>query len=357
MLISRNQTGITIPPLESNDLSVMKRGMTLIETLVTLSIIGILTTLILPAIQRVRESSRKTECVNRLKQIGVALANHQSNYQNYPSPMPARDFKIGTFWASPTGMSGYYELLPFLEQAVVYNTINLGVKSGKAIVNLEPRSPENSTVFATRMDNFICPSDSHAASIQTSPCSYRFNVGNSFPVNPPPSYKAGAFVPIRPSRPDQFTDGLSVTVGFSERLVGSQSSSRFFANRDIWGANLNGLIQVNTDQDVLDVCRSLKTSPSDFMTSFGKTWMEGGNTNLWYNHVATPNDLSSDCLIGSMNSSQPNYCESCSVSVRSNHMNGVNCLIMDGSVRFVTNGVVIEIWRALGTRDGNEILP
>lgn len=334
-----------------------KHAFTLIECLVVVSIIGILIALILPAVQQAREAARKTECVNRMKQIGISLANHQASFQNYPCPMPARNMHSGIMYAAGTTMSGYYELLPFLDQASIYNAINLGIKSVSPTINFEPRSKENTTVYLTRLNLFVCPSDQQNSSIPTSTCSFRFNLGSSKPPNPPPSCQTGAFVPSRPSRTNDFTDGLSATVGFSERVIGSQSISTFDRSRDVWAADVLDLVEINSDHDVLEICRSLKNSPKYYFTEFGKTWMESSNTNIWYNHVSTPNDLASDCITGNYNSSQIDFCQFCSVAARSRHYNGVNCLMMDGAVRFITSSINLNVWRALGSRSGGEVIP
>ena len=89
------------------------RGFTLIEALVVISILGILIALLIPAVMTARESARRLECQNHLKQIGIALQSLQSQTGAFPSPMPPREYQDGRMWAGDQGVSGYFELLPF----------------------------------------------------------------------------------------------------------------------------------------------------------------------------------------------------------------------------------------------------
>ena len=112
------------------------RGFTLIELLVVISIIGVLISLLLPAVQSAREALRRAQCVNNLKQIGLALFNYESSvgafppgyidYQNNPNNTPDLDMGPGWGWAAMS--------LPFLEQQPLYNAINfkLGISKTQA---------------------------------------------------------------------------------------------------------------------------------------------------------------------------------------------------------------------------------
>ena len=130
------------------------RGFTLIELLVVISIIGVLISLLLPAVQSAREAARRAQCVNNLKQIGVALFNYESSvgvfppgyidYQNNPNNTPDLDMGSGWGWAAMS--------LPFLEQQPLYNAINfkLGITNAS-----------NSTAVVTSLNVFQCPSDGY----------------------------------------------------------------------------------------------------------------------------------------------------------------------------------------------------
>ena len=136
------------------------RAFTLIELLVVISIIGVLIALLLPAVQSAREAARRAQCVNNLKQIGVALFNYESSvgtfppgyidYQNNPNNTPDLDMGPGWGWAAM--------MLPILEQQPLYNSINFSL--GITVVS-NPASAANSTAVVTSLAVFQCPSDGY----------------------------------------------------------------------------------------------------------------------------------------------------------------------------------------------------
>jgi prepilin-type N-terminal cleavage/methylation domain-containing protein/prepilin-type processing-associated H-X9-DG protein len=129
-----------------------RRAFTLIELLVVIAIIGILIGLLLPAVQNVRASAQRAQCINNLKQIGLALHNYEGNWHRFPSgyvdgntnPDSTPDNDVGPGW----GWAAY--LLPYLEQQAVYNQINFsqGILVGS-----------NLAVAQTHLSIFVCPSD------------------------------------------------------------------------------------------------------------------------------------------------------------------------------------------------------
>jgi prepilin-type N-terminal cleavage/methylation domain-containing protein len=147
-------------------------GFTLIELLTTLSIIGILFALLLPAVQSAREAARAIQCQNNLRQIGLALAGYTGDFAIYPftgncayEGTPA----VQGFGSAPLGFSPLSYLLPYLGHEPLYASINFDdqVTDG----GQRGLSPMNQTAYGARVAGFLCPSD---------PSEYPINSGNNY---------------------------------------------------------------------------------------------------------------------------------------------------------------------------------
>src|SRR4051794_32791391 len=103
-----------------------RRGFTLIELLVVISIIGVLMALLLPAVQSVREAARRAQCVNNLKQIGLALHNYHSAIGSFPlgGTLTNTNYSTLPMFLGYNTWSAHGQLLPYLEQTPLYNAIN-----------------------------------------------------------------------------------------------------------------------------------------------------------------------------------------------------------------------------------------
>jgi len=102
-------------------------------------------------------------------------------------------------------------------------------------------------------------------------------------------------------------------------------------------------------------CRSLTNPTPIAATNLGNTWIAGRFDDTTYNHVYPPNDAASDCS-AEPQSGGAGAIMVAAVSARSAHSGGVNAMMLDGSVRFVKDGIAIKTWRAIATRNGGEVI-
>lgn len=128
-------------------MSTARRGFTLIELLVVIAIIAVLVALLLPAVQQAREAARMTQCRNNMKQLGLALQNYHDAYSGFPN---CHGWGAYTNPAVETLMGIWPKSLPFLDQAALYNTINMSVSAGCDV---------NAPMRKAILPAFICPSD------------------------------------------------------------------------------------------------------------------------------------------------------------------------------------------------------
>src|SRR6516225_1414891 len=126
-----------------------RRGFTLIELLVVIAIIAVLIALLLPAVQSAREAARRAQCVNNMKQIGLAMHNYHSSVNSLP-------WGDGPWWIE---WSAHTLLLPYIEQGLIYNAINFSDTQPLGQPPLNINNPVNTTACYVVISGFICPSD------------------------------------------------------------------------------------------------------------------------------------------------------------------------------------------------------
>ena len=200
-----------------------RRAFTLIELLVVIAIISVLIALLLPAVQAAREAAHRSQCVNNLKQIGLALHNYISATNVLPpGRINSHIAGLGNCW----GM--YAQLLPQLEQQVIFNAFNFNLPPDVDTTPTVTYAEANSTGFMSFINTLLCPSDSDPVLVEVANTlnathNYNVNTGSGYPVVQYPAapltgYPNGTFYENSRSSPASFVDGMSNTVCVSETI-------------------------------------------------------------------------------------------------------------------------------------------
>lgn len=328
------------------------KGFTLIELLVVIAIIGILVSLLLPAVQQARESARRMQCQNNLKQLDLALQNHESVLREFPSGVVRRRWAQQPTWSSGHWAWGVFaNLLPYVEQNSLHDELHLD-KPLLGAPPFFPILPEHRNVVNKPVGLYLCPSDfGTVLDDRYRPLNYVACLGSGVRT---PTQEAGTdsdvdgvFYANSRTRPRDITDGLSNTLAFSETTLGrgNPGPDGFVVftppsqPEDVWAALFPWVTVTLSD--------SACNSAGAFGVTRGNTWASASHLSGFFNAYLPPNSPRSDCIIHY--SFSPGW-----VAARSRHINGVNTAFADGSVRFVSDTVDLTTWRSLSTRDGGE---
>lgn len=138
---------------KTTSLRVRTRAFTLIELLVVIAIIAILIALLLPAVQQAREAARRTQCRNNMKQIGLALHNYHSSFKQFPPSAIYRYSNIDKGGTTPLNFSWITMILPYFDQAPLYNSINFSQSFWPQMNN------QGNRIASTLLPQLLCPSD------------------------------------------------------------------------------------------------------------------------------------------------------------------------------------------------------
>ena len=351
-----------------------------------IAIIAVLIALLLPAVQAAREAARRAQCVNNLKQLGLAVHNYHSTY----NVIPADGVFLGPAYGlnPPASSEGWgwcaswaVSLLPNLEQQPLYNAFNF---------NRDASVPPNQSVGFTLIGSLICPSDNikQRPNSPWAPMSYHGNHGGPGTIQ----NWSGTITQNFTNVPqawwgfdgnmayfgfESVRDGTSNTALFSEKLIGlpgpnvgpgGQGPAVFQGTIDSKKGFFGVTYSAATDQGpaggplalaALGVCKSIPGN-----TSSNGSYLSGAQWSLsypWhtsntaYNHYMPPNgntcynlaDPAGANIWGGMASM---------ITATSNHPGGVNMCMTDGSVKFIKDTVAPTTWWAIGTANGGEVL-
>jgi prepilin-type N-terminal cleavage/methylation domain-containing protein/prepilin-type processing-associated H-X9-DG protein len=355
-------------------------GFTLIELLVVIAIIAVLIALLLPAVQAAREAARRAQCINNMKQIGLALHNYHSINDCFPAGgFPT--LNTDTLKTQDNGdFSAHFRMLPNMEQQQIFNSANFRVCAYND--NVPTGDSMNSTACIPRLSTFLCPSATAPgytliggnyypnAKIQAPGNSYFASVGTSIEFRKPQAggppngmfWYNGPAIGINDVR-----DGTSTTIAFGEWKIGTGVKATITTPTDIVFEGFPASVSNTTAgteivtsvnyQSVylpwLQTCAAdIGTKRSNHTPVLGMTWAWGLMGFTLGNVILPPNPQYPNCTSNTGNTIQaPGV-----FTLSSFHAGGANILMCDGSVKFLKGSTNIQVLWALGSRAQGEVI-
>lgn len=336
-------------------------GFTLVELLVVILIIGVLMAILLPAVQSARNTARGVVSKNNLRQIQLAMMQHEVNKGYLPpssqfhQPIPGYD--------NNDGWSIFALTLPYLEQTVLSEQIDFR-NSYNNIGNVALADGTTTLLTALRVPTYVSPNEPRDearfdnGALRHYPINYAVNLGTWFVYDPATGKGGvGAAYPNSKLQSSRFTDGTSTTLGFAE----VKAWNPYYRNA--------GMNPPPLPTAPADIC----SFGGDFKANSGHTeWVDGRSHQTGFTTMFRPNERVL-CTVNGIdydvdwNNWQegkgiykatpdliPTYA---AVTARSYSGDSVNVSMMDGSVRAISNNINLGVWRAISTRAGKENLP
>lgn len=328
--------------------SATRRAFTLVELLIVIATIGLIVALLLPSVQHAREVSRRMQCTNNLKQIGVALHSYHDTFAAFPyrEGGPGQHQFNGGAIAPFQRLSGFVSLLPLMEQGQVIEELKLTGLS---------KTPWDNTYqpWKHRFALLRCPSSpEHFQKDGIGDANYAFCAGDSPETET--LQPRGMFGLVEHTTFDSITDGSTYTIALAERSF--PSGQRDMRNVD-YGSDPETPAECAVTFDPFSGYAKSNPAP-------GGRWSDGGSAFSAVNTCLPPN--SPQCAYASHEAQNGFYTAS------SEHPEGAMCVFADGSVRFITEAIdcgnqgavpvttgqsPYGIWGSMGSKSGGELVP
>ena len=339
------------------------RGFTLVELLVVILIIGILMAILLPAVQAARNSARNTSSKNNIRQIQLAMMQHEAAKDYLP---PSSQFHSQlTGYDHNDGWSIFALMLPYLEQGVVNSVIDYRI-SYNNVGNVVLANGQTAKLSSLRIPTYLSPGEPRdevrfdGGAPKHYPHNYAVNLGPWFVYDPATGKGSlGSAYPNSKLQSSDFTDGTSATLGFAEVKA--------------WNPYFRNAARTHADLAAFPTPADICTMAGEFKADSGHTeWVDGRAHQTGFTTTFLPNqpilcDVSGtiyDVDWTNWREGTGYYAASpvvtptyAAVTARSYFPGAVNVSLMDGSVRSVSNNVNLGVWRAISTRSSKEILP
>ncbi len=354
-----------------------RAGFTLIELLVVIAIIAVLIALLLPAVQ----AARRSQCVNNLKQLGLACHNYHSVHDCFPLGVSLNMYQLPNTFRAKNSWGHLGLLLPFLEQQAVYNSANFnwGIEEGGG----SNPTVINSTAADTQINGFLCPSDplsgnggsTSFAGNDRDTSSYYGCVGTTTSLSVPAGVDTGSiqFIPTAsfPSAESSgmfsfqrsygirdATDGSSNTIAYSEGVVNPANTSKgmkFVGVNNVGMSDAARVLNAGSAyaavQTAIGLCDVAWQTGGSFDNQKGRDWAHGCMTQTLFNTVVPPNGRKWTHCSNTGSTTMAPFS-----NANSYHPGGVNTLLADGSVKFMKDSINVVTWFGLGTRNGGEVI-